>query len=157
MRALTFARTAFTAVVPALAASTAACAHQEPPAPEGSPSVALPDVPVSASPASLAAPAALPPPARGASPLPALSADPSRLPQTRDVPAVVGPAFEDRVRALWTAIVDDDPERAMSFFFPLGAYEQVKDIGNPDADWKHRLVAAYAKDIHALHARLPAD
>jgi hypothetical protein len=45
----------------------------------------------------------------------------------------------------------------MPFFFPLGAYEQVKDIGSPASDWKHRLVAAYTRDIHALHARLAAE
>jgi hypothetical protein len=39
----------------------------------------------------------------------------------------------------------------MPFFFPLAAYEQVKDVGNPAADWKNRLVAAYARDVHALH------
>jgi hypothetical protein len=44
----------------------------------------------------------------------------------------------------------------MTFFFPLGAYEQVKDVASPSADWKHRLVAAYAHDIHALHGRLDA-
>lgn len=48
----------------------------------------------------------------------------------------------------------DDPDQAMPFFFPVGAYEQVKDIGNPASDWKHRLVAAYAHDIHALHEHL---
>jgi hypothetical protein len=58
------------------------------------------------------------------------------------------------VAALGEAIVRDDPERAMAFFFPLGAYEQVKDIGSPAIDWKRRLVAAYVRDIHALHARL---
>jgi hypothetical protein len=42
----------------------------------------------------------------------------------------------------------------MPFFFPLEAYEQVKDVGDPASDWKHRLVAAYERDIHALHARL---
>ena len=51
----------------------------------------------------------------------------------------------------------DDPDRAMPFFFPLGAYRQVKDVTDPAADWKHRLVAAYRRDIHALHARLGAD
>ena len=54
--------------------------------------------------------------------------------------------------ALWDAIVRDDPQRGMAFFFPLGAYEQVKDIGAPAVDWKNRLVHAYANDIHALHA-----
>ena len=81
--------------------------------------------------------------------------DPGLLPQTHDVPQASGAAFAARVAALWKAIVIDDPDAAMPFFFPLAAYEQVKDVGNPAGDWKHRLVAAYAHDIHALHARLP--
>jgi hypothetical protein len=70
------------------------------------------------------------------------------------MPQASGAAFEARVAALWKAIVQDDPEVGMPFFFPLAAYEQVKDVANPAADWKHRLAAAYAHDIHALHARL---
>jgi hypothetical protein len=58
---------------------------------------------------------------------------------------------------LWAAIVKDEPGLAMPFFFPLDAYEQVKDVADPSADWKHRLVAAYERDIHALHARLGAQ
>jgi hypothetical protein len=42
----------------------------------------------------------------------------------------------------------------MPFFFPLGAYAQVKDVADPAADWNRRLAAAYRRDIHALHARL---
>jgi hypothetical protein len=45
----------------------------------------------------------------------------------------------------------------MPFFFPLGAYQQVKDVTNPAADWRRRLVSAYERDIHALHAKLGAD
>jgi hypothetical protein len=70
------------------------------------------------------------------------------------MPQASGAAFDVRVAALWSAIVQDDPELAMPFFFPLAAYEQVKDVSSPAADWKHRLVAAYARDIHALHGRL---
>jgi hypothetical protein len=70
------------------------------------------------------------------------------------MPTAEGPAFEARRNALWDAIVHDDPDRAMPFFFPLPAYQQVKDVTDPAADWKHRLVAAYRRDIHALHARL---
>ncbi len=55
---------------------------------------------------------------------------------------------------LWTAIVSDDPDTAMPAFFPVAAYQQVKDVGDPAADWKHRLVSAYRHDIHALHASL---
>jgi hypothetical protein len=132
-----------------IGAPVVACAHREPPAPDLSPSVALPEFPPPAAeaPTSIAAPT-LPAP----SSIP--SADPAFLPQTRDVPRASGPGFEARVATLWNAIVRDEPERAMPFFFPLGAYEQVKDIPSPSADWKHRLVAAYARDIHALHGRL---
>ena len=48
----------------------------------------------------------------------------------------------------------DDPEHALSAFFPLSAYEQVKAIANAGSDWRRRLVAAYKRDVHALHKRL---
>jgi hypothetical protein len=77
-----------------------------------------------------------------------------KLPQTRARPEPSGPAFDARVRALFDGIAQDDVEHAMPFFFPLTAYAQVKAIANPAADWKARLVAHYARDIHALHAKL---
>ena len=70
-----------------------------------------------------------------------------KLPQTHDEPKPEGDAFDARARSLWDAIVSDDPDRAMPFFFPLTAYQQVKAIANPSADWKHRLVAHYVRDI----------
>jgi hypothetical protein len=126
------------------------CSHVDPPAPDASPSVALPEPPVAqASGSSAGSPAASEPPLPGP--------DPASLPQTHDVPHAEGAAFDARCQSLWEAIVSDDPDRAMPFFFPLGAYRQVKDVPNPAADWNHRLVAAYRHDIHALHARLGAD
>jgi hypothetical protein len=127
------------------ASTVIGCGHGLPPAPDASPSIALPDVPVATFPA-----AAIPRDGGGDS----APADPATLAQTRDVPSAAGAAFEQRVRGLWEAIVSDNPDRAMPFFFPLGAYEQVKDIERPDVDWKRRLVAAYIRDIHALHHRL---
>jgi hypothetical protein len=148
-----------------LLAGAAACTHHEPPAPDASPSVALPELAPPAAPARAASAAAdASPPAAGSPsssaanrPPAGSSADPATLPQTHDSPQASGPAWDVRVAALWSAVVADDPDQAMSFFFPLPAYEQVKDIGNPASDWKHRLVAAYAHDIHALHARLGDD
>jgi hypothetical protein len=126
-----------------------ACAHEDPPAPSASPSIALPDLPSPTGTASVSVSPATP----QALALP----DSASLPQTRDVPHASGAAFEARRAALWDAIVADDPERAMPFFFPLGAYQQVKDVADPAADWKRRLVAAYRHDIRALHTRLGVD
>lgn len=99
-----------------------------------------------------AAPSALPAPAPSA--VVDAGPDPATLPQTRDKPTASGAAFDARVKALWDGIVADDVERAMPFFFPLGAYEQVKAASNPAADWRRRLVAAYKRDVHTYHERL---
>jgi hypothetical protein len=132
-----------------------ACTRHDPPAPDRSPSVALPEtVPPAGAPAPAPAPASAPAPAAASA---SGGADPASLPQTHDRPEASGPAFDARTRALWDAIASDDADRAMPFFFPLGAYQQVKDVGDPAADWRRRLVAAYKHDIHALHARLGDD
>jgi hypothetical protein len=83
--------------------------------------------------------------------------DPGTLEQTHDKPRGAGAAFDARVGTLWDGIVHDDPDRAMAFFFPVTAYEQVKAIANPGSDWRRRLVANYKRDVHALHARLGDD
>ena len=140
------------AVLPGAAGLGAGCSRSEPPTPDGSPSVAAPELaPPSSSPAA-AAPQPTPTSPQGAAPV--ASVDPASLPQTRDRPQASGAAFDARVTALWSAIVSDDPQQAMPFFFPLGAYQQVKDVPDPGSDWKRRLVAAFARDVHALHGRL---
>jgi hypothetical protein len=132
-----------------------ACGRREPPAPAGSPSIALAEVDAApAFPPALAAPSSTFASASASEPGPDASADPSLMPQTRDRPLASGAAFSSRVTALWDAIVVDDPDRALAFFFPLGAYRQVKDVANPAADWSRRLIAAYTHDIHALHAQV---
>jgi len=79
--------------------------------------------------------------------------DPATLPQTRERPRE-GPPFQARAVALWDAIVKDDADTALPFFFPLGAYRQVKAIPNPEGDWRRRLVSAFRRDIHELHEKL---
>jgi hypothetical protein len=58
--------------------------------------------------------------------------DPGTLPQTRERPRE-GPAFQARAAVLWNAIVKDDADLALPFFFP---------------------VEAYKRDIHHLHEKL---
>ncbi len=82
--------------------------------------------------------------------------DPGTLPQTMDRPTTTDPQFQASLTNFWHAIVTDDPTPAMPFFFPVSAYLQVKSISNPASDWQQRLVAAYQRDIHSLHASLGA-
>ncbi|MBS2961984.1 hypothetical protein KGA66_02920 [Actinocrinis puniceicyclus] len=80
--------------------------------------------------------------------------DPGTLPQTHVLPHPDDPVFQAGVQDLWQAIVQDDPSIALPFFFPKGAYLQVKAISNPLADYQSRLIAWYGLDIHAAHALL---
>src|SRR5262249_39647654 len=146
------------------------CQRGEPPTPSGSPSVAVPDVPLVGPRSSSSSSTATTTPTETSTPTtqttatstttptptppPDSAVDPALLPQTKTMPSPSGRALDARVDALWSGIVTDDPERAAPFFFPLGAYQQVKDVADPAADWRRRLMAAYAHDIHELHTRL---
>jgi hypothetical protein len=131
-------------------AGLAGCEVHEPPTPEGSPSVARAELgPGSTSTSAPTATSTATSTATTDS-----GTDASLLPQTHDAPHSSGAAFDARVAALWDAIVHDTPDTGTAFFFPLGAYQQVKDVADPESDWKHRLLAAYRHDIHALHGRL---
>lgn len=84
------------------------------------------------------------------------STDPGTLPQTHALPGDQDPQFQAGVQALWRAIVQDRPELAQPFFFPLSAYKQVKAISNPAADYQDRLTAWYGLDVKAAHDHLGA-
>ncbi len=79
------------------------------------------------------------------------------LPQTEDRPSATSPAFVERTRLLWRAIVAGDPSVAAPAFFPVIAYEQVKDIERPAKDHEARLMKAFARDIRAYHRKLGPD
>ena len=135
----------------------AACHQGEPPAPVGIDAAVAPLPPPPAAPAAVVPGREPASPQAGAQTSPPeadAGGDPGALPQTKDRPEAAGAAYEARVAALWEGIAKDEPERAMPFFFPLGAYEQVKAISNAGSDWRRRLVASYKRDIHALHKRL---
>ncbi len=81
--------------------------------------------------------------------------DPGTAPQTRERPRD-GTRLQDRARSLWDAIVQDNAELALPFFFPVSAYRQVKAIPSPEADWNRRLVGNFRRDVHRLHEKLGA-
>jgi hypothetical protein len=101
-------------------------------------------------------PPTAPPTTAAPAPTTTTEPDPQFLPQTQDKPTASSARFTAGTAALWQAIANDDPDAAMPFFFPLGAYQQVKAISNPESDWRTRLVGAYREDIHSLHGRLGA-
>jgi hypothetical protein len=86
-----------------------------------------------------------------------LADDGKPLVQTEDRPKADSTAFKARMDLLWKAIVADDAAMADNAFFPVVAYEQVKDIEKPASDWKHRLVKAFARGIHDYHQKLGKD
>jgi hypothetical protein len=79
------------------------------------------------------------------------------LPQTDDRPSTSSPYFQKRIELLARAIVEDNPELAVSTFFPLVAYRQVKDVARPERDYELRLLANFRRDIHDYHKKLGRD
>ena len=58
---------------------------------------------------------------------------------------------------LWSGVVHDSTTRALPAFFPQSAYDQLKAISDPGADWSGRLLHDYTLDITAAHALLGSD
>jgi len=79
------------------------------------------------------------------------------LPQTDDRPSTSSPYFQKRIELLARAIVEDSPDLALSTFFPLVAYRQVKDVARPERDYELRLLANFRRDIHDYHEKLGRD
>jgi hypothetical protein len=102
-----------------------------------------------------AAPAPAPPSTQ--LPTTTTTVDPGTLPQTNDKPSAIAPELDDRNKALWQAIVTDDPTVALPAFFPLPAYQQVKDLKDPTSDWHNRLLSAFDAEIHGYHKALGAN
>jgi hypothetical protein len=59
--------------------------------------------------------------------------------------------FQAEMADLWAGVVSGRPGLAMRSFFPVVAYEQVKAIADPAADWRNRLVAEFRMDVIAAH------
>ena len=100
------------------------------------------------------------PQASPASPAPTPSGSPSvipvprppgRLHQTRALPRSHTAVFRAEMTDLWTALVTGRVRAGVQAFFPLTAYQQVKAIADPSADWHSRLLADFRLDVAAAH------
>jgi hypothetical protein len=79
------------------------------------------------------------------------------LPQTEQRPVTTSAAFRQRIEAVASAIISGDAEPALASFFPLAAYQQVKDVAKPERDYKFRLLANFKRDVLEYHHALGAD
>jgi hypothetical protein len=52
---------------------------------------------------------------------------------------------------LWLAVTTGNSHLALPAFFPVGAYQQVKAIPYPTADWDDRLWYDFSLDVGAAH------
>jgi len=77
------------------------------------------------------------------------------LPQTSALPRTDDTAFGNAVHDIWLAVTTGDPNDALPAFFPEQAYQQVKAIADPDADWDDRLWHDFTLDVAAAHRLVP--
>ena len=73
------------------------------------------------------------------------------LPQTRAFPRTGSAAFRNAMTDVWLAVTTGDPRFARPAFFPEPAYEKLKAIPYPAADWQDRLWYDFALDVGAAH------
>ena len=79
---------------------------------------------------------------------------PGTLPQTSVLPSARTRVFRAEMATLWRGIRSGSVGAAMPAFFPEAAYVQLKRIGDPQGDWRGRLVADYRLDVGAAHLLL---
>jgi len=85
---------------------------------------------------------------------PLFDAQGEALGQTDERPTLSSPSFQKRIAAVAQAIISGEVEPALPAFFPLVAYQQVKDVAKPERDYKFRLLANFKRDITEYHRAL---
>ncbi len=86
-----------------------------------------------------------------------LDDDGALLPQTRELPSGESEFFRQLGPALFSAIIENDPNRVLPYFMPVEVYKQLKDSKNPPRDWRYRLHAQLKRDLERYHRRLGRD
>lgn len=141
------------AVLVALTAVLAGCSQSGPAGQAAAASSPAAEASATGTPAATVTPAAAASPTAWPLVLPVPAARPGQH-QTRVRPPAGGPVFHAEMVDLWAAIASGRPDLALPAFFPLVAYEQVKAIADPAADWHSRLVAEFRADVLATHSLL---
>jgi hypothetical protein len=92
----------------------------------------------------------------GSAPPALLDLEGKPLPQTDQRPTLSSSSFQQRIEAIAQAIISGDAEPASTAFFPLVAYQQVKDVAKPERDYRFRLLANFKRDVLEYHHALGA-
>jgi hypothetical protein len=79
------------------------------------------------------------------------------LPQTRAFPSTNSATFHDAMQDLWLAVTTGNPRLALPAFFPRAAYQKLKAIYDPGADWDDRLWYDFTLDLAAAHRAVDPD
>ncbi len=58
---------------------------------------------------------------------------------------------------VWQAIVTGNTSDAFPAFFPMTAYEQIKALPNPAADYTDRLIPDFEQQLYSLHTSLGSN
>jgi hypothetical protein len=111
-----------------------------------SPAAVTPSPVASASPRPPASPSALP-----------VAPGAGQLPQTSALPSTDTAAFQNAMADLWLAVTTGDAGFGLPAFFPLAAYQKLKDLYEPTEDWRGRLWADFTLDVAAAHRQLRED
>jgi len=78
-------------------------------------------------------------------------------PGLRQAPPRPGPGnIDDKARTLFEAIKANDVEAGKGFFMSREVFRAIKGVADPDRFYD-RMLALWERDIHALHAQIPAD
>ena len=79
------------------------------------------------------------------------------LPQTRAFPSTRSAAFRDAMQDLWLAVTTGNARLALPAFFPRTAYQKLKAIYDPGADWDDRLWYDFTLDVGVAHHVVDPD
>ena len=79
------------------------------------------------------------------------------LPQTRALPSTNSAVFHDAMQDLWLAVTTGNARLALPAFFPRAAYQKLKAIYDPGADWDDRLWYDFTLDLGAAHRAVDPD
>ena len=74
-------------------------------------------------------------------------------PADDSLPPFASDELTTRAKHLLEAIANDNPDLATDIVFPRDAYLTVKDVGEPGKHWDAKVLAAFKREVKALHKR----